>query len=135
MRELLERAVGPIILLSVVGLTGWSIWSSQKSRARQGIGLCARCGRMPGTRGLSDGLERVTMCEACAVKTTRHHVAAYYFFLGAGVLTLALVTFGLTMDVRRGHALSTDTLGLAVPVILPFLIAWQIRKRIGGPRS
>jgi len=127
---LLERLVGPLILVVLLGLTALSLRSSSLSRARQRDGLCARCGRLPGHERVSDGESTVTMCDACARTSVRNHLAGYYFFLGAGVLLSTATAYVLALDLTRGHHPSWSSLWLALPVAAPFLIALGIRRRM-----
>ena len=128
--DLLERLLGPAIILSVVGATAYSIWSSTRARGRLVEGVCTRCGRPDPRVTLSDGERVVKMCAACAATTTRHNRAGYAFFLVAGIVTALVVTAGVAADLAAGRRLPPQALELLIPVVMPFGAAWWIRRRI-----
>jgi len=130
MMDLLEQVLGPAIILSVVGVTAYSIWSNTRSQARSLQGICTRCGRPNPTHVLSDGRRMVSMCDTCARTTRRHHWAAYYFFLWTGILAGIVVAVGLATDLSRGYRISGEAITLLVPVAMPLAAAWWIWHRI-----
>jgi len=130
MMGLLERLLGPAIILSVVGATAYSIWSSTRARGRLLEGVCTRCGRPDPMVTLPDGERMVRMCPACAATTTRHHRAGYAFFLIAGILAALVVAVGVAADLAAGRRLPPEALELLIPVVMPLGAAWWIRRRM-----
>ena len=77
------------------------------------------------------------MCETCASLTVRGQRAGYRFFLGCGaglglwILILVALNLWLSPAVREAYKVPAVGLDAAVSILLPLIVAWLIRKRMG----